>query len=193
MQQQPSQTEPPRKELQTRRSYLFHRSNFKNIKRIQVSIRRTRKYDLQLIVRKLKSYIKDTTDILNKLEENIKSLPNNSILVTLDVVSLYTNILHKEGINDVAKGLEKEDTKTIPTRVIVKFLSLICTTSRLLTKTTYKSKDVRLERNAHQPTATSTWVHLKKTTSTRSLRIISHATTDLLMTSFYLEQFRNRS
>ena len=45
--------------------------------------------------------------------------------LTMDVVSLYTNILHKEGINGVAKTLEKEDTKTISTRVIVKFLSLI--------------------------------------------------------------------
>ena len=43
----------------------------------------------------------------------------------MDVVSLYTNVLHKEGINAVAKTREKEDTKTISSRVIVKFLSLI--------------------------------------------------------------------
>ena len=48
-----------------------------------------------------------------------------------------------------------------------------------MTKTTYKSKDVRWERNLHHLTPTFTWVHLKKTTATRSLRIISHAITDL--------------
>ena len=81
-------------------------------------------YYLQPITQKLKSYIKDTTDFLNKLE-NIGSLPENSILVTMDVKSLYTNIPHAEGINAVAKALEQQDEQTISTRVIIKFLSLI--------------------------------------------------------------------
>ena len=43
----------------------------------------------------------------------------------MDVKSLYTNIPHSEGINAVAKALEKEDNKSISSRVIIKFLSLI--------------------------------------------------------------------
>ena len=47
---------------------------------------------------KTKSYIRDTKDFLVKLD-NLKELPTNSILVTMDVSSLYTNIDHEEGSN----------------------------------------------------------------------------------------------
>ena len=106
----------------------------------------------------------------------------------MDIVTLYTNILHKEGMNVVAKTLEIEDTKTIPTRVIVKFLSLILN----LNNFTFNYENY-LQMKGYamgaKCSSTSTWatftlVHLKMTTSTRSLGIISHATTDLLMRSF---------
>ena len=44
-----------------------------------------------------KSYIKDTTDFLNKLD-TIEGIKEDSLLVSLDVTSLYTNIPNKEGI-----------------------------------------------------------------------------------------------
>ena len=44
----------------------------------------------------LPSYVKDTTDFINKIKD-IK-LKDNSYLVTLDVSSLYTNIPHEEGM-----------------------------------------------------------------------------------------------
>ena len=53
-------------------------------------------YHLQPLVQKLPSFVKD--DFLNKLL-TIGNLPANSLLVTLDVSSLYTNIPHNEGIN----------------------------------------------------------------------------------------------
>ena len=81
-------------------------------------------YHLQPITQKLKSYIKDTTDFLTKLEA-IGTLPKDSILVTMDVKSLFTNIPHTEGIKAVANALEAEQDKNISTRVIIKFLSLI--------------------------------------------------------------------
>jgi hypothetical protein len=52
-----------------------------------------------------KSYVKDTTHFLQILEE-MGPLPEGSILVTLDVTSLYTNIPNTEGIkaaNDILK------------------------------------------------------------------------------------------
>ena len=52
---------------------------------------------LNPLVSKLPSYIKDTTHFLNKLD-SISTLPNDSLLVTLDVSSLYTNIPHTEAI-----------------------------------------------------------------------------------------------
>ena len=47
-------------------------------------------YHLQGRVSKLPSYVKDTTDFINKIKD--LTVPDNTILVTLDVSSLYTNI-----------------------------------------------------------------------------------------------------
>ena len=50
------------------------------------------------------SFIKDTTDFLNKLN-NIHHIPDNTFLVTLDVSSLYTNITHKKGLQALKNTL----------------------------------------------------------------------------------------
>jgi len=52
---------------------------------------------LKPIVQTTKSYVKDTTDFINKVEQ-IPHLPDGTILATIDVTSLYTNIPHDEGI-----------------------------------------------------------------------------------------------
>jgi len=51
----------------------------------------------------IRSYVKDTTDFIKKLEA-VGTLPPNCLLATLDVTSLYTNIPNKEGL-DAAKRL----------------------------------------------------------------------------------------
>ena len=48
------------------------------------------------IAQKQKSYLKDTTDFITVIERT--KLPNNTILVSMDVTSLYTNIVVKEGM-----------------------------------------------------------------------------------------------
>ena len=48
-------------------------------------------YHLKPLVQTLPSYIKDTTHFLLQLQ-NLGPLPENAILVTLDVSSFYTNI-----------------------------------------------------------------------------------------------------
>ena len=65
-------------------------------------------HHLQPLVHKLPSYVKDTNDFLKKLL-TIGKLPSNSLLVTLDVSSLDTNIPHNEGIRVCTKvaGLYK--------------------------------------------------------------------------------------
>ncbi|CAJ0921678.1 unnamed protein product [Ranitomeya imitator] len=50
----------------------------------------------------MKSYLKDTTHFLQLLRD-LGPLPSNSILVTMDVSSLYTNIDHQEGLESVTK------------------------------------------------------------------------------------------
>ena len=74
-------------------------------------------YHLQPLVHKLPSFVKDTNDFLNKLL-TIGNLPANSLLVTLDASSLYTNIPHKEGINVCKHFLRTSSHKTIPTSTL---------------------------------------------------------------------------
>ena len=54
-------------------------------------------YYLQTEVKKLKSYVIDTTDFIKKIEAT-DHVSDDSYLVSLDVRSLYTNIPHKEGL-----------------------------------------------------------------------------------------------
>ncbi|XP_063446591.1 uncharacterized protein LOC134726124 [Mytilus trossulus] len=54
-------------------------------------------YHLRPHVRTMPSYIQDTTDYLQKMD-SLNPLPNNTILVSMDVSSLYTNIPKNEGI-----------------------------------------------------------------------------------------------
>ena len=69
-------------------------------------------YHINPLVSTLDSHIKDTTDFLNKLS-NLGNLPNDAILVTLDVSSLYTNISHNQGIDECCHFLTHphRDTK----------------------------------------------------------------------------------
>ena len=81
-------------------------------------------YHLQLIVKQIPSYVKDTNDFINKINA-AKSVPKNSYLVTMDVRSLYTNIPNAEGISAVKRGFDKYSKKTTSAKVITTFLALI--------------------------------------------------------------------
>ena len=59
---------------------------------------------LQPCVKNIRSYIKDTSDFLNMLG-SVGRLPENCILATLDVASLYTNIPNQEGRQAVLESL----------------------------------------------------------------------------------------
>ena len=74
----------------------------------------------------LPSNVKDTTNFINKLE-NVKDISKDSILVTLDVKALYTNIPNHEGVETVKETLNSQAKKPIATRVIITFLYLILT------------------------------------------------------------------
>jgi peptide-methionine (R)-S-oxide reductase len=53
---------------------------------------------LKPLVQTTKSYVKDTTDFINKIEA-LPTLSETAILCTIDVTSLYTNIPNSEGIS----------------------------------------------------------------------------------------------
>ena len=59
---------------------------------------------IQPIAQKQDSYLKDTTDFLNFIEST--KLPKNTVLVSMDVTSLYTNIPHEEGVTTVCYAYE---------------------------------------------------------------------------------------
>ena len=83
-------------------------------------------FHINPLVASLDSHIKDTTDFLNKLA-NLATLPNNALLVTLDVSSLYTNIPHNEGIDACRRFLDTRTDKHIPTETLRDLLRIILT------------------------------------------------------------------
>ena len=56
---------------------------------------------------RIPNLLQDTTSFLNLLQQKQYLLQPNTILVTLDVTSLYTNIPHKEGIEEVCNFYEE--------------------------------------------------------------------------------------
>ena len=80
---------------------------------------------LQPIMKKQQSYIKDTTQFINVIEGT--RVPQNAILVSMDVTSLYTNIPQEEGITTICHAYDTFYTATppIPTHYLREMLRLI--------------------------------------------------------------------
>ena len=80
---------------------------------------------LQPIAIKQKSYLKDTTDFINFIEKT--KVSHDTILVSMDVTSLYTNIPQEEGINTVCKAYNRfyNDSPPIPSHYLKEMLGLI--------------------------------------------------------------------
>ena len=67
---------------------------------------------LQPTAKARKSYLKDTTQFINFIEE--RKVPENAILVSIDITSLYTNIPQGEGRNTVCQACELLRLFSIP-------------------------------------------------------------------------------
>ena len=80
---------------------------------------------LQPIAKNQKSYIKDTTDFINFIEN--KKFPEETLLVTMDVTSLYTNIPQEEGTQIVCKAYDRhyQNNPPVPTEFLREMLRLI--------------------------------------------------------------------
>nr|XP_054774674.1 uncharacterized protein LOC129282841 [Lytechinus pictus] len=61
---------------------------------------------LQACLPKIRSYVRDTTDFLNKIKS--AEITHESLLVTMDVKSLYTNIPHEDGIQAQRSFLRRQ-------------------------------------------------------------------------------------
>ena len=70
------------------------------------------------------SYIKDTNEFLLKLK-NFRKVPDNAILITADVVGLYPNIPHNEGLEVLKKRIDNFYEKSIPTEDLFKMAEFV--------------------------------------------------------------------
>ena len=68
--------------------------------------------ELQPLLANIPSNIKDATDSLNKLNR-LDNIPDNKILVALDVTTLYSSIPHNDGIGACNKYLDRRTLSTI--------------------------------------------------------------------------------
>ena len=73
---------------------------------------------LKPITKQISSHLKDTTDFLRKLPDTTK---DNTILVTCDIESLYSNISHELGLEALEFWLDRYPD-TIPSRFTKEFL-----------------------------------------------------------------------
>ena len=71
---------------------------------------------LQIIMKQIPSYVKDTNNFINKIN-TVKSVPKNSYLATMDVRSLYTNIPNVEGISAVKEHTTTTQRKLLPPKL----------------------------------------------------------------------------
>ena len=73
---------------------------------------------LETFFEKQKSYLKDTTDFINFIENIEES--QNAILVSMAVTSLYTNILQDEGITIVCEAYDRyhNNSPSIPSHYL---------------------------------------------------------------------------
>ncbi|XP_071155741.1 uncharacterized protein [Mytilus edulis] len=81
-------------------------------------------FHLRPHVENLPSYIQDTTHYLKKME-SLNPLPPETILVSLDVTSLYTNIPHDDGIEACREVWNSRNTLHPPTECLIQLLTLV--------------------------------------------------------------------
>ena len=65
-------------------------------------------YHLQPIFKEIPSYVKNTKDFLKKLDK-VKGIPQESLLVTLEVKSLDTNIANNRVLKTVKWEIQKKN------------------------------------------------------------------------------------
>ena len=81
-------------------------------------------FHLQSLAREVKSYIKDTNDFLKKLR-SLPNSPDDIIFCTVDVLGLYPNIRHDEGLSTLRKQLDLRQEKDVTTSTLTKLAEVV--------------------------------------------------------------------
>ena len=93
---------------------------------------------LQPFVLKTKSYIRDMGDFLSKVQG--LELNSNDWMFSMDVMSLYTNIPHKDGIECIKKVLSEHENSTPKNSSLIKLLEFVLKSNNFMFKMTTISK-----------------------------------------------------
>lgn len=80
-------------------------------------------YYLQPLVLLIPSYLKDTQDLIQKVEG--MTLPQEALIMTMDITSLYTNIVHTEAYRAISMFLDRREDLFPPTHFLLEILELI--------------------------------------------------------------------
>ena len=70
------------------------------------------------------SHIRNSRDFIDKINR-IKSIPKDAILVTADVIGLYSCILHVAGLKALKSALYAKENKFIPTEKLLKMAEFV--------------------------------------------------------------------
>ena len=81
-------------------------------------------FHLKPLAQKVKSYIKDTNDFLRRMK-NLPQLPENALLCSIDVVSLYPSIPHDEGLKSLERSLDSREEKSVSTESLVHLANIV--------------------------------------------------------------------
>ena len=77
-------------------------------------------FHLQPLAQKVKSYIKDTNHFFRKIKE-LGQLPEGTILCTIDIVGLFSNIPHDEGLAFLKNVLDSRVDKQVTTDTLIEW------------------------------------------------------------------------
>ena len=109
--------------VSTQKFYIWSKIHKENNQGRSLNSIQLTDHHLQPPVREIPLYVKYTNDFINKIN-NFPVSPN-SLLGTMDVKSLHTNIPINKGIASVKKKFDHYPKKAIPTKIVTTFLSLI--------------------------------------------------------------------
>ena len=105
------------------------------------------------LVPRTASYVQDSNDMLRKLKD-MDRLPENAILVPIDVVGLHPHIPHEEGLQAIRQAAGQREEQGIPMEDIVDLASI--------TKNLFKSQKMLSELKWHHPTQICSWMIWKR-------------------------------
>ena len=73
------------------------------------------------------AYLKDTCDFLRQIDRinNGPRLGSNTLLATMDVEALFTNIPHEDGLQQLQEKLSKKKQPKVPTNFLISLMEII--------------------------------------------------------------------